>query len=153
MAFGNLVTCVNRSTQSLEGTFDGQIIVFDPGYVDDGTGQVVRAVDGHGAPVVTMLPAHVAAIVKSQNPIMGTQDVLSAAPDDYLIGIEKWPAGRRDDTSHVEQSDAIEVIDRSSVQDGSRESGAEVVKARGGRSSRAKVAVKLRTGLKSDYDD
>lgn len=153
MAYGNLVTCVNRSTKPLEGTFDGQIIVFPPGYVDDGTGNIVRAVDGHGAPVVTMLPANVAAIVKAQNPIMGTQDVLSAAPDEYLIGVEKWPAGRADDVSHVEQSDAIEIIDRSSIADGSRQTDAEVVKSRGGRRTREKVAVKVRTGMKADYED
>lgn len=153
MAYGNLVTCVNRSTKPLEGTFDGQIIIFPAGYVDDGNGNIVRAVDGYGAPVVTMLPANVAAIVKAQNPIMGTQDVLSAAPDDYLIGVEQWPAGRKDDLSHAEQSDAIEIIDRSSIADGSRQSDAEVVKSRGGRKSRADVKAKTRTGIEASYDD
>lgn len=153
MAFGNLVVCVNRSTQPLEGTFDGQIIVFPPGYVDDGTGTIVRAVDGYGAPVVTMLPANVAAIVKSQNPVMGTQDVLSASPDDYLIGVEQWPAGRKDDTSHAEQSDKIEIIDRDSIADGSRREDFTVEKTRGGRKSRASIATKTRTPIKADYED
>ena len=153
MSYGNLVTCVNRSTKPLEGTFDGQIIVFPPGYVDDGNGNVVRAVDGYGAPVVTMLPAHVAAIVKSQNPVMGTQDVLSASPDDYLIGVEQWPAGRKDDTTHTEQSDAIEIIDRDSISDSGRRADAVVEKTRGGRATRSKVATKTRTGIKGDLED
>lgn len=156
MAYGNLVTCVNRTTQPLEGTFDGQIIEFEPGYVDDGTGKIVRAVDGHGAPVVVQLPSNVAAIVKSQNPIMGTQDVNQPSPDDYLIGVEKWPAsGRKDPTDHVEQSDKIEVIDRDSIPDAERSAGAEVVAARGRRKSRAAVAVKPRMNFenRADYDD
>ena len=152
MSYGNLVRCVNRSTQPLEGTFDGRIIVFAPGYVDDGTGKIVRAVDGYGAPVVELLPPNVAAIVKSQNPIMGTQDVGASRPDDYLIGVEQWPAGRKDDTSHIEQSDAIEIIDRESIGDAGR-SGSQVLAARGSRKSRASVAVKTGTGVKGDFDD
>lgn len=153
MAYGNLVVCVNRTTKPLEGTFDGQIIVIPPGYVDDGTGTIVRAVDGHGAPVTVQLPSNVAAIVKSQNPMMGTQDVNAASPDEYLVGVEQWPAGKKDDLSHVEQSDAIEIIDRSSINDTSRASDSEVVSARGRRRSRAAVAVKTGTGVKGDYED
>lgn len=151
--YGNLVVCVNRSTKPLEGTFDGQIVQIPPGYVDDGTGKIVRAVDGHGAPVVTLLPANVAAIVKSQNPIMGTQDPLSPRPDDYLVGVEKWPGGSKDDLSHVEQSDAIEIIDRDAIADESRSRDSEVVRAKGRRKTRASVAVPAKTLVKTDVDD
>lgn len=153
MAFGNLVTLVNRTTKPLEGTFDGQVVRIPAGYVDDGTGKIVRALDQYGAPIVTTLPANVAAIVKSQNPMMGTQDPLNPAPDDYLIGVEKWPAGRKDDLSHVEQSDSIELIDRSAIGDESRERDAEVIKARGSKKSRASVAVKTKTLVRTDIDD
>lgn len=154
MAYGNLVTLVNRSTQWLEGTFDGQIIKMAPGYVDDGAGNIVRAVDGHGAPVVTLLPSHVAALVKSQNPIMGTQDPNSPAPEEYLVGVQEWSTGRQDDISPAEQSDSIEIINRSAIADEIRSTKAEVVKAKGGK-SRSNVAVKPRinTGGKSDYED
>lgn len=153
MAYGNLVVCVNRSTKPIEGTFDGQIIRMAPGYVDDGTGKVVRAVDGHGAPVVTMLPAHVAAIVKSQNPVMGTQDPLNPSPDEYLVGVEKWPAGTKDDLTHTEQSDAIEIIDRSAIADESRSTDSEVISAKGRSKKRSSVAVKTGTGIRADTDD
>ncbi len=148
--YGNLVTCVNRTTTVLEGTFDGQIIKFEPGYVKVGE-EVVRATDGHGAPVVVLLPAHVAVLVKSQNPLMGSQDPTDARPEEYLIGIEKWPAGTKDDTSHLEQSDAEELLDRSALP--SDRQSAEKVRNRHVSKSRSKVAQKTRTGVKADYED
>lgn len=151
MAYGNFVTCINRTTRRLEGTFDGQVVVLEPGYVDDGTGKIVRAVDGHGAPVVTMLPSNVAAIIKSQNPVMGTQDISSPSPDEYLIGIEKWSTGRKDDVSHREQSDAIEIIDRETVAD-DRRVDSETIKGKG-RRTRGNVAVATKTLVRTDVDD
>lgn len=151
--YGNFVALVNRSTQPLEGTFDGQVIKIPAGYVDDGTGNIVRALDGYGRPVVTLLPPNVAAIVKSQLPVMGTQDPLNPNPDEYLVGVEKWPTGRKDDISHREQSDAIEIIDRGALTDESRATDAETIPAKGRRKSRATVAVRTKTLVKTDIDD
>ncbi len=74
--------------------FDGQRFVFQPG-------------PNPGVPVV------VVQFAKDQNPVMGTQDRYEYEGSQYLVGVEAWG----DDVSPLEQSDALERIDRSSIED------------------------------------
>lgn len=91
----DIVTVKNRSSQRLEGRFDGRPLSLGP----------------HERK--SML-ANEAEMFKRQNPVMGTED-----PQDpigslqYLIGVEEWG----DDCSELEQSEAVERFDRSMVPD------------------------------------
>jgi hypothetical protein len=88
------VTLINRTSKPLRCMFDGQRFVFQPG-------------PNPGVPVVVVQYA------KDQNPVMGTQDRYEYEGSQYLVGVEAWG----DDVSPLEQSDAQERLDRSSIED------------------------------------
>ena len=60
-----------------------------------------------------MLPEFAAELVKRQNVVMGTEDPDNPRDVEYLCGVEAWG----DDIDHVEQSDAVERLDRSLLPD------------------------------------
>jgi hypothetical protein len=82
------VTLVNRTSKILTGTWDGKTHNIHPGK--------------------NSFPEFMAQKFKDQNPIMGSQDPYSMELQ-YLVGIEE----EGDPTSPVEQSDKIELLDRS----------------------------------------
>jgi len=88
------VTLINRTSKPLRAMFDGQRFVFKPG-------------PNPGVPIV------VVQFAKDQNPIMGTQDRYELEGSLYLVGVAEWG----DNVSPIEQSDAIELLDRSSIED------------------------------------
>ena len=88
------VTLTNRTSKIVRAMFDGQRFVFKPG-------------PNPGVPVVVVQYA------KDQNPVMGTQDRYEYEGSQYLVGVEAWG----DDVSPIEQSEALERLDRSSIED------------------------------------
>lgn len=92
--FQETVTLINRSSKPLRAMFDGQRFVFPPGATP-------------GVPVV------VAQFAKAQNPVMGTMDRYEYESGDCLLGVEAWG----DPITPIEQSDAIERLDRSTIED------------------------------------
>lgn len=84
------LTVVNRTSKNLTVTWDGKRIILTPGR--------------------NALPAIVAEAAKRQNPIMGSEDPVTLNMR-YLVGIEE----QEDDCSPVEQSPAIQRIDRSKM--------------------------------------
>ena len=76
-----------------------------------------------------------------QHPIMGTQDPLSvdARDTDYLLGVVGWGH----EIGHVEQSDAIELLDRTLLSD-ERQSGTTVINVAGKRRDVSKGAIRDR---------
>lgn len=64
-----------------------------------------------GAPLTLMLPDYAAEMVKRQNIVMGTEDPENPRDVQYLIGFAN--ADSTDDIDPIEQSDAIERLDRS----------------------------------------
>ncbi len=88
------VTLINRTSKPLRAMFDGQRFAFKPG-------------PNPGVPIV------VVQFAKDQNPVMGTQDRYEYEGSQYLVGVAEWG----DDVSPIEQSDAIERLDRSSIED------------------------------------
>jgi hypothetical protein len=82
------VTLVNRTSKILNGTWDGRSYNIHPGK--------------------NSFPETMAGKFKDQNPIMGSQDPYSLELQ-YLCGIEE----DGDDCSPIEQSDKIELMDRS----------------------------------------
>lgn len=84
------VTLVNRSSKILEGTWDGKHHNIHPGK--------------------NSFPETMAQKFKEQNPVMGSQDPYSLELQ-YLCGIEE----DGDDCSPIEQSDRIELLDRSKL--------------------------------------
>ena len=81
----DIVTVVNRTSRTVEGTFDGRPIVLAP----------------HAE--VPML-ANAAEKVKEQNPLMGSEDPADPRSPTFLVGIKEW----KDDISPIEQSNAEE---------------------------------------------
>ena len=112
----DIVTVVNRTTRTVEGTFDGRTIVLAP----------------HAE--VPML-ANAAEKVKEQNPLMGSEDPADPRSPTFLVGIKEW----KDDISPIEQSNAEERFDRSLV-DGP---GAKAVKMQVGGKRLARVHIAL----------
>lgn len=118
------VHIINRTTEPLDCMFDGVPAVVPPGYkfipdpdgaLDD-KGQEKGTIVGagrDGEPLAYTCTVHEAECYKRQHPVMGTQNPNStdANDTDYLLGVEAWG----DDIDHVEQSDAIELIDRSQL--------------------------------------
>jgi hypothetical protein len=94
--FQETVTLTNRTSGPLRAMFDGQRFVFPPGPTP-------------GVPVI------VAQFAKDQNPVMGTMDryEYESKGDTCLLGVEAWG----DPISPIEQSDAQERLDRSSIED------------------------------------
>lgn len=89
----NLVTLVNRTTHTLEGTWDGRHYALTPGK--------------HAFTEV------MAQKFKEQNPVMGTEDQYSLDMD-HLLGIEE----NGDDCSPIEQTAHIERWDRAKIKGG-----------------------------------
>ncbi len=86
----DFLTVVNRTSKPLQVTWDGKHTTLVPGK--------------------NALPAIVAEAAKRQNPIMGSEDPVSLQMR-YLVGIEE----QEDDCSPVEQSPAIQRIDRNKL--------------------------------------
>lgn len=107
----DFVKVVNRTTEKLEAMFDGVPIDLPPGYkiVEN---KVVPAGD-NGQPTYCMLPAAAAERAKWQNPQMGTADPENPTDVEFKIGVESWG----DDISFLPPTDAIELIDRSLLDD------------------------------------
>lgn len=84
------VTLINRTSKILEGTWDGKHHNIHPGK--------------------NSFPEAMAQKFKEQNPVMGSQDPYSLELQ-YLCGIEE----DGDNTSPIEQSDKIELMDRSKL--------------------------------------
>ena len=128
-----LVHVVNRTCAPLDCMFDGVPDVVPAGYKRvekprvDAKGELVMkggkpVVDvefvgagPNGEPLSYPVEYAAAEAYKRQHPIMGTSDPTSvdAKDTDYLLGIVEW----EDDIDHAEQSDAIELIDRSMLGD------------------------------------
>ena len=81
------VVLVNRSSKSLKGTWDGRHYDIAPGKHE--------------------FPKAQAEKFKEQNPIMGSENPYTMVKQ-YLIGIEQ----NGDDCTPIEQSGAVELIDR-----------------------------------------
>lgn len=107
-----IVNAVNRTTLPLDAMFDGQPVVIPAGYKIAEDGSVVGTGPG-GEPLTFPLPYFAAEMVKRQNPQMGTEDPGNPRDFECLIGIKEWD----DDISHIEQSDAIERLDRELMDD------------------------------------
>lgn len=110
-----IVNAVNRTTGPLDAMFDGQPVVIPAGYKlvgEEGQQTVVGAGPG-GEPLTYPLPYFAAEMVKRQNPQMGTEDPGNPRDFECLIGIKEW----EDDISPLEQSDAIERLDRGLMDD------------------------------------
>ena len=88
----NLFTVVNRTARDLNGTWDGRQYIIPPGR--------------------SQFPEIQARKFRDQNPIMGSEDPYTLRKK-YLLGIEEL----NDDTSPIEQSDKIELSDRSKLPD------------------------------------
>lgn len=84
------VTLINRTSKTLGGTWDGRSYELAPGK--------------HS------FPEAIAVKFKEQNPIKGTLDPYSGDRE-YLMGIVEY----NDPTTPIEQSDAVELLDRSKM--------------------------------------
>lgn len=108
-----IVHVCNRTTVMLEVMHDGMPWPIRPGYCRNAAGEIVGA-DENGNPshdgrvFLEPLPYFAAERAKRQNPVMGTGDPYNAREFVSMIGVPKWG----DDYSHLEQSDALELIDR-----------------------------------------
>jgi hypothetical protein len=91
MSVTQYVTLKNRSTKTLTGQYDGKQHTFPPGY--EGT-----------------WPEYIALKFKEQNPVMGSEDYFTGYKT-YLMAIVE----HGDDTDPIEQTQAIERWDRSTV--------------------------------------
>lgn len=111
IAVPTMVAIVNRTTKPLNATFNGQPICIPAGY-GELNGEIVPA-GADGAPLSVMLPENAAEMVKRQNVLMGSEDPENPRDVEYLIGVEAWG----DSIDHLEQSDAIERLDRSLMDD------------------------------------
>lgn len=102
---GDVVTLINRSSQNLELRFNGRTIVLTPGanHVNEAYARLARR----------------------KFFVMGTEDPQVPGKATLLVGVEAWG----DPITPQEQSDAIEVIDRSKLPDGF--DGREVVTTKG----------------------
>jgi hypothetical protein len=118
---GSFVHVVNRTTVPLEVMHDGAVWPIRPGYKVE-AGEVVGAGPG-GTVAQEPLPYFAAERAKRQNPVMGTGDRYNPNSFESLIALPK------EDYSHVEQSDAIEGLDRATMDDDAQ---AAVVLAIGG---------------------
>lgn len=97
MGLPETVTLTNRSSKTLNAIFDGQTFVLKPG-------------DNHGFPSVAVQYA------KDQNPLMGSQDRYDFYGNKFLVGVKAWG----DPVTPLEQSDAIERLDRETIEDEGR---------------------------------
>jgi hypothetical protein len=132
-----IVHACNRTTVKLEVMHDGMVWPIRPGYCRNAAGEIVGA-DENGNPshdgrvFLEPLPYFAAERAKRQNPVMGTADPHNSRDFVSMIGVPKWG----DDYSHLEQSDAPELIDTSML-DGVPGHVREVRQVRGAASFRA----------------
>jgi hypothetical protein len=105
------VTIVNRTSKPLEAIWDGRRYELKPGK--------------------NSLPDLIARKAMEQNPILGTETIYSIGNCQSLLGVVEW----NNDCSPLEQSDAIERLDRSKL---------------GGVASEA-VVVRGDTGIRQGY--
>jgi hypothetical protein len=102
---GPVVTMVNRTSKPLELRFNGRTMTFAPG------------------------PNHVnetyVRLARRKFFVMGTEDPALPGHAEMLVGVEAWG----DPITPIEQSDAVEVIDRDKIPDGWK--GRELVTTRG----------------------
>lgn len=90
MPLTETVTLINRTKGPLKCTFDGQDIPIAPG-------------KNYGFPAVAV------SFAKGQNPIRGTRHPFSPTHFQSLVGVE----GTRDPIDPIEQSNELEIFDRS----------------------------------------
>ena len=154
-----MVTAVNRTTGPLDAMFDGQPVVIPAGYavvekdVDGKKRQEIVGTGPGGAPKGLPLPYFAAEMVKRQNPVMGTEDPEAPNVFDSLVGILEWG----DDISHIEQSDALERIDRELLDDEAQSArpirrGSKRGLKKGGRRY-SNQQLKNPGGIRADYND
>lgn len=168
MARAKLVEIVNRTTETLEGMFDGVPEVIPAGYkvltVDATGAKTIVGAGPNEEPRRHVCELHAAEAYKRQNPRMGTQDPFSvdARDTEYLLGVEEWG----DDITPLEQTDADELIDRSMLPD-NRQNAVQVPVGRGGkvrdvktkravkesRKARAKAKAAAQAGRRQKYTD
>lgn len=151
----DFVKVVNRTTEKLDAMFDGVPIDLVPGYkiVDD----KVEPAGENGQPAYTMLPAPAAERAKWQNPQMGTADPENPTDVEFKVGVEAWG----DDISFLPPTDAIELIDRSLLDDQARTATAVLTKVGRRLTKKAKrrqafTDAKLKNVVfdtKTDYND
>ncbi len=110
-----LVQIVNRTTDYLDCMFDGVPEKIPAGYRElppEQEGQPPRIIGAgpDGGPYLHTVEYFAAECYKRQHPRMGTQDPFSvdARDTEYLMGVPEWG----DDISHLEQTDADELLDR-----------------------------------------
>lgn len=110
-----LVQIVNRTTDYLDCMYDGVPEKVPAGYREvpgemEGDPPRIIGAGPDGGPLLHTVEYYAAECYKRQHPRMGTQDPFSvdARDTEYLMGIPEWG----DDISHVEQTDADELIDR-----------------------------------------
>lgn len=141
------VKLVNRTTKPLECMYDGIIEVIEPGYktvevLDDKGKPKTKKVKGHVLPVVQivgtgehdepgfqMVEYFAAEKYIQQHPINGTMRGAAPRLTQYLLGCERFGL----DIDHVEQSDAIELLDRSQL--GDDQQTVRVLRLSGGRAA------------------
>jgi hypothetical protein len=124
MAYQRIVHVINRTTVTLEVTDDGVVWVIPAGYkrLADGS---ITGTGPHGDPHQEPIPFYAAHRAIVRNKIMGTEDPGNPNSFQSLIAC---PAIGWKDVSHIEQSEAIEALDRSLLPEAG-----EVVRAIGGR--------------------
>lgn len=113
-SYMDFVEVVNRTTEQLEAMFDGVPIDLPPGYKVEDDKIVPAGKDGK--PATKHVPAAAAERAKWQNPQMGTADPENPTDVEFKIGVEAWG----DDISFLPPTDAIELIDRSLLDDQAR---------------------------------
>lgn len=146
MAYQRIIHVVNRTTEPLECMDNGVPWTIKPGYKRDQREIDVQKGSNAAGPIIVKemtevivgagpgdtvymepLPYFVAERAKRQNPIMGTLDGLNPNSFESLIAVPDW----NDDISPCEQSEAIELLDRSTL--GDKAQGAVVLVPRGAR--------------------
>lgn len=110
MAVMQIVHVVNRTTVPLDVMDDGVPFVIRPGYKRLASGEIVGAAPD-GSVLLEPLPYFAAERAKRQNPIMGTGDPYDGRSFLSLVAVPAWG----DEFGHVEQSGAIELLDRSKL--------------------------------------
>lgn len=132
---GDIVTVVNRTSKPLFYTYDSREYTLDPGE----------------NPV---LSTHVH-YAKSQNVQMGSQDPYDTSPGSrvYLVGLRaKKGQKQKDDISPLEQSDAIEILDRSLL-DGDAQTATLMSPARGARTRPSEVRSQGGHGAATEFSN
>lgn len=121
---------INRSSQPVEGIFDGVRYVWQPNEEK-------------------MLPNNVAELCKRQNPVMGTEDFADINSAEYLLALPS------DDASPIEQTEKAERFDRDTIGIDQTQQVVELNLKTKGKKTRAGVALNAPnpTGIQASYDD